>query len=238
MSSNFEIRKEITLEATPEQVWQAIATPEGQAAWSPDPYAMEQEGMLLEQEPLHRLAVRTPAEANGAFHAFEYLIESQDGAITTLRFVHSGFLGDDWNDEFNFEEMTSYGWDMYLHTLEQYLTYFAGRPSALVTTQAPMSSAAPGSWSVLEKALGLDGPVHLGETVRLAPDGLPAIEGVVDYVIPTDDFIAIRAADGLYRFHNLAPMNMPIAIGHYIYDDINRDRVQAEWHAWLERVFA
>jgi uncharacterized protein YndB with AHSA1/START domain len=28
---NFEIRKEVVLEATPEQVWQAITTPEGLA---------------------------------------------------------------------------------------------------------------------------------------------------------------------------------------------------------------
>jgi uncharacterized protein YndB with AHSA1/START domain len=32
MSRDFEIRQEVVLGATPEQVWQAIATPEGQAA--------------------------------------------------------------------------------------------------------------------------------------------------------------------------------------------------------------
>src|SRR5690606_40761530 len=98
----FEIRKEVVLEATPEQVWRAIATPEGQAAWSPDPYASH-EGLTVEQDPPSRLTVRTPEAPNGAFHAFEYLIEARDGSTTVLRFVHSGFLGDDWDAEFNYE---------------------------------------------------------------------------------------------------------------------------------------
>lgn len=237
MSSNFEIRKEIKLEATPEQVWHAIATREGQAAWSPDPDAIEQAGTEVEQDELSRLRVRTPTEPNGAFHAFEYLIEAQDASTTVLRFVHSGYLGDDWDDQFDFETMTAYGWDMYLHTLAQYLQYFPGRPSNFVTTQAPESSAAPGSWAVVEKALGLSGPVELGATVRVTPEGLPPIEGVIDYVVPDGDFLAIRAEDGLYRFHSLEPMGLPIAIGHYIYADIDRDEVTAAWHAWLERIF-
>lgn len=238
MSSNFEIRKEIKLEATPEQVWHAIATREGQTAWSPDPNAIEQDGTIVEQEPLTRLMVRTPAEENGAFHAFEYLIETEEGGITVLRFVHSGFLGDDWNDEFSFEEMTSYGWDMYLHTLELYLTYFAGRPATYVEATAPMDSAGPEGWATLEKGLGLAAPPRLGETITLTPDGLPPIEGVVDYVIPTDDFIAIRAKDGLYRFHNLAPMNMPIAVGHYIYEEVDGEAAREAWRLWLERLYS
>lgn len=238
MSSNFEIRKEIELEATPEQVWHAIATREGQTAWSPDPDAIEREGMSVEQDPPRRLAVRTPAEANGAFHAFGYLIEAREGGVTVLRFVHSGFLGDDWSDEFNYEEMTSYGWDMYLHTLAQYLTYFAGRPATYVEAQAPMNSAAKEAWPVLEKALGLTSAPELGDSVRLVPEGLRPISGVVDYVEPGEDFLTVRADDGLYRFHSLAPMNLPIAVGHYIYREIDQEKEQEAWRAWLERTFS
>jgi uncharacterized protein YndB with AHSA1/START domain len=236
MTKNFEVRKEVVLEATPEQVWRAIATPEGQAGWSPDPYA-NLEGASIDREPPTRLAIRTPEASNGAFHAFEYVIEARDGGTTVLRFVHSGFLGDDWDSEYNFEEMTGHGWDMYLHTLAQYLKYFPGRTAAYVTAQAPPAAAAREAWSTLEKGLGLTGPVELGERVRLTPEGLPPIEGIVDYVQPGEDFLAVRTDDGLYRFHNLTIMGMPIAVGHYIYADIDRESTEKAWKSWLDRLF-
>lgn len=237
MSNHFEIRKEVVLEATPEQVWQAIATPEGQAAWSPDPYAST-EGMSVDADPPTRFAVRTPEEENGAFHAFEYLIEGRDGGTTVLRFVHSGFLGQDWDAEFNYEELTSYGWDMYLHTLAVYLKHFAGRPSVYVVAQAPEHAATDEAWQELEAALGLTGPVGVGDQVRLTPDGLDPIEGVVDYVVPDEDFLAVRGGDGLYRFHSMARMGMPIVIGHYLYAEVDREQVEGTWSDWLGRVFA
>lgn len=234
--NHFEIRRAVELEATPEQVWQAIATPEGQAGWSPDPYG-SQDDFLIDREPPTRLVVQTPEEPNGAFHVFEYVIEPLD-ARATLRFVHRGFLGDDWDAAFNFEELTGYGWDLYLHTLAQYLKYFAGRPATYVEAQAPPAASTHEAWRTLEQALGLAGPATLGETVRLAPDGLPLIEGVVDYVQPGEDFLAVRADDGLYRFHSLEPMGMAIAIGHYIYADIDREATAKAWESWLARLFA
>jgi hypothetical protein len=237
VSNSFEIHKTVVLEATPEQVWQAIATPEGQAAWSPDPYASH-DGLLVDRDPPTRLEVRTPEAPNGAFHAFEYILEARDGSTTVLRFVHSGFLGDDWDAEFDYEELTGYGWDLYLHTLAQYLRYFPGRAATYVEAQAPPAAATEQAWSVLEKGLGLTGPVELGEPVRLTPEGLPPIDGVVDYVQPGEDFLAVRTSDGLYRFHSLARMGMPIAVGHYIYTGIDGDGARKAWQAWLDRLFS
>ncbi len=237
MSNSFEIRKEVVLEATQQQVWQAIATPEGQAAWSPDPYASH-EGLAVDRDPPMRLAVRTPEGPNGAFHAFEYLLEARDGSATVLRFVHSGFLGDDWEAEFDYEALTSDGWDLYLHTLGQYLTYFPGCAATYVEAQAPPAAATSEAWTVLQQGLGLTGPVELGEPVRLTPEGLSSIEGVVDYVQPGEDFLAVRASDALYRFHSLARMGMPIAVGHYIYTDIDRASAEHAWKSWLDRLLA
>lgn len=237
MSKNFEIRKHVILEATPEQVWHAIATREGQAAWSPDPY-QSPEGMDVKSEENVRLAVRTPAAENGAFHAFEYLISSEDGGATRLTLVHSGYLGDDWDAEFDFGEFTGYGWDMYLHTLSQYMRHFADRPAVFVTAQGPQSSATPEGWAVLERALGIDGPVELGQQLRLTPQGLPALEGVVDYVYPGVNFLGLRTADGLYRFHDNSAMGLPQAVGHYIYDEVDREAVQRAWEEWFERVYS
>src|SRR5690625_6638386 len=101
MSKHFEIRKEVVLETTPEQVWHAIATQEGRTAWSPDPY-QPMEGMVVEAEENKRLAVRTPEAENRAFHAFEYLVSAGTDGTTTLTVVHSVYLGDDWDAEFDF----------------------------------------------------------------------------------------------------------------------------------------
>lgn len=238
MSESFEIRKHVVLEATPEQVWHAIATPEGQAAWSPDPY-QPMDGMEVEATENERLSIRTPEAENGAFHAFEYLVSSGDDGTTSLTFVHSGYLGDDWDAEFDFGEMTGYGWDMYLHTLSEYLTHFAGRPATFVTTQGPESSATSESWAVLEEALGVKGPFEKGTRLRLAPEGLPELEGVVDFAYPPYvNFLALRTNDGLYRFHDNSSMGMPQAIGHYIYADIDREATTRAWTDWLARVFA
>ncbi|WP_314037615.1 SRPBCC domain-containing protein [Dietzia sp. CH92] len=238
MSKNFEIRKTVVLEATPEQVWRAVATPEGQAGWSPDPY-QPMEGMHVEATENERLAVRTPEAANGAFHAFEYLISAGDRGTTVLTFVHSGYLGDDWDAEFDFGEMTGHGWDMYLHTLAQYLEHFADRPAHFVTAQGPASSAGPGAWETLVGALGVTGPLTLGQRVRLTPEGLPPLDGVVDFAYPEFvNFLAVRTEDGLYRFHDNSPMGMPQAVGHYIFTEIDRDATERAWQDWLARVFA
>ena len=87
-----------------------------------------------------RLAIRIPPAPDGSVHAFEYLIEARDGGKAILRFVHSGVMGDDWNDEY--QSITSGGWDMYLYTLAQYHRHFAGLPAVYIEAEGPASSAA------------------------------------------------------------------------------------------------
>lgn len=110
MTNTFEIRKELELPATPEQVWHAIATREGQAGWSPDPYT-EKAGNSVIEEPPSRFVVRTPTEPNGAFHNFEYVIDLRDDG-STLTFIHSGDLGEDWQGQYDYAEITGYGWNL------------------------------------------------------------------------------------------------------------------------------
>lgn len=241
MSGNFEIRKEVVLEATPEQVWQAITTPQGLAGWAPPPHETPQ-GTHAEHEPHRRLAIRYPAAPDGTFHAGEYLIEGRSGT-TVLRFVHSGFLGDNWDAEYNFEEMNSFGWDLYLHTLAQYLQYFQDRPATYVEAEAPPATTGKTAWAVLQKGLGLTGPVNPGEPVRLTLDSdeLPPIEGVVDYVdhLEPGGFLGLRTSDGLYRFHDRAPIGLPIAVGHHLFSgDVDRQATERAWKSWLDRLFA
>ena len=208
---------------------------------------MDSSDLNIVEEPPSRFVARTPEEANGAFHSFEYQIQPVDDG-SSLTFIHSGDLGDDWQADFDYAEITGYGWNLYMHTLQQYLTHFAGRPAIYVAAQAPEHANTHEAWQQLEQALGLlDGSGHLkvGDEIRLIPSGLPVIEGIVDYVESGEDFLAVRTRDGLYRFHSLERIGMTIAIGHYRYgsmtEPLKKNQRLAEeqaWQSWLQNVFA
>jgi uncharacterized protein YndB with AHSA1/START domain len=235
MGKEFEIRREVPLHATPEQVWEAIATGPGLAAWFM-PMEMDPEsGMVTAWEPGKRLAVQTPEAPDGSTQAFEYLIEAREGGSTVLRFVHSGVLGDEWGDEF--ESMTGKGWDMYLHTLAQYLAYFPGRPAVYVEAEGPAESAAAGAWPVIARGLGLTDSPAEGDRVRLTPAGLAPIEGVVDYLRPS--FIGVRTSDSLLRFHGRAALGMTVAVAQHIYSgEVDARGTEEAWTSWLHGLFA
>lgn len=231
----FELSAEVAVEATPEQVWQAIATGPGLTAWFMPMELDPDSAMVTAWEPGKRLAVRTPTAPDGSTQAFEYLIEARGGGSTVLRLVHSGRLGADWSAEY--ESMTGQGWRMYLHTLAQYLEHFAGRPARYLGAEAPPASARDSAWPVLLRALGLTGAVRPGDRVHLTVEGLAPIDGVVDYATPT--FLGIRTSDALYRFHGRAALGLPVAVGHHVYrDDIDVDEAAARWQEWLDRVYA
>jgi uncharacterized protein YndB with AHSA1/START domain len=232
MSREFEVRKEVALEATPEQVWDAIATGPGLAAWFM-PMEIDPDGTdVTAWDPPGRLAIRTPEAEDGSIQAFEYLVEGRGGGSTVLRFVHSGVVGEEWGDEY--ESMTSHGWDMYLHTLAQYLLHFPGRPATYVEAEAPASSSVRDTWTRLGPALGLSPQVAIGEQVRLELDGLALIEGAVDYVSPA--FLGVRTADALIRFHDRATIGMPVAVSHHSYSDVDHASIEKAWQSWLAHV--
>lgn len=150
MSRKFELPKEVELAAGPEQVWEAIATSPGISSWFMGPHEIEprvggtmkltigdfsEQATITAWDPPKRLAYRGDAGPDGSFHAMEYLSKGREGTSTVLKFVHSGVLSDDWGTEY--EDMTSHGWDRYLHTLAQYLTYFTGRPGTFVYAEMP-----------------------------------------------------------------------------------------------------
>ena len=100
MTREFEIRREVALDATPEQVWQAIATGAGLAAWFMPMEVDPNSDMVVAWEPGKRLAIQMPPAGDGSTQAFEYLIEARGEGTAILRFVHRGFLGDDWGDDY------------------------------------------------------------------------------------------------------------------------------------------
>jgi hypothetical protein len=165
-------------------------------------------------------------------YAFEYLVEARDGGSAVLRFVQSGVLGEDWETEY---EAMSGGWDLYFHTLGQYLRHFPGRRATFVSAEGPAVSATAQAWPVLLAALGLQGPPAVGDRVRLT--GPELLEGVADHVTP--NFLGVRTADGLYRFHGRAMLGMTIALGHHLYaTEVDQKETERGWQSWLDRTFA
>lgn len=225
--TEFAIRREVVLPATPEQVFEAVTT--GQANWMfPVPSAPAPQAW----EPPGRFAVRQDGE-DGWFNALEYIIETCEGGTAVLRYVHSGIFADNWDDQY---DGASKHTDFYLHTLGQYLGHFAGRSATYVSVSGPDSSQKPDAMETLKQALGLTGDSREGDAVRI---DLPAgrIDTVVDYLNPY--FVGLRGPDALYRFFGRNHFGSTVDAAHHLFGK-NADGEQAEqsWHGWLEGVFA
>ena len=234
MAEPFEIKREIELDATPDQVWAAIATGEGLAAWFM-PMPMDPGGdMVRVWEPGRHLAIETPPGDDGSANNFEYLIEGRDGGYAVLRFVHSGFLGDDWGDEF--ETMTGFGWDMYLFTLAQYLRHFPDRPATYIEAEGPAASASADAWPVLLDALGQGAALDVGSTITIDLGAAGLVAGEVDYV--KESFIGLRTADALVRFHGRWRIGMTIAVSHHAYGIADAGELTKAWTGWLDEELA
>ncbi|ALE84534.1 SRPBCC family protein [Pseudonocardia sp. HH130629-09] len=211
----FEIRREVALPVGPEEVWRAIATPEGQAGWFMTVEDAPDDGVDVVEDPPRRLEQRFGTQA------IEYLIEATSGGSTVLRFVHSGIREEDWGDEW--ETTTGLGWDLYLFTLAEYLRHFPGRPAVYAEAEAPLS---PDVWPGVLAALR---DPHEGDRVET-----PVGPGVVD--IRTGNYLGIRTDTALVRFHERSSIGMGIAVGHHETGQADRQSLAATWSRWLERV--
>ncbi|MFB7724193.1 SRPBCC domain-containing protein [Nocardia sp. NPDC056100] len=239
MPHPFEIELETTLAASPEQVWEAIATGPGIDSWfmganeveprvgglaAMDTGGHREESTVTAYDPGKRLATRTEPDADGKFMAFEYLLEGRDGGSTVLRVVHSGMLGDNWQDEY---DALRSGWPFHLHTLSEYLTHFPGRIGVPVFAVANGESAQQVR-AALTAALALPTPITNGARARAEIPGLPPLDG--DVVWADDQRFEVRTADGLYSFHQ-GPTGLTLMF-HHLFGP-KTDGAQAAWQQWL-----
>jgi uncharacterized protein YndB with AHSA1/START domain len=247
MAHPFEVRKEIEVEATPEEVWEAIATGPGLDAWFMGRNEVEPgeggkvrmtlpawtlEATITVWDPPRRLVTDTGKGEDGRLMVFEYLVEGREGGSTVVRFVHSGFLpGDDWETEY---EALKSGDPMYIHKLAQYLTYFRGRTAIPVDVYGPRMPDREQAWDKIRNGLGLTGAPSEGDRVRLTPEGLPPMDGVVDYA--SSETLGVRSSDGLYRF--IHGLEGTVVLGHHIFSDVDEAATERAWQDWVERTFA
>jgi hypothetical protein len=229
MGKEFEIRREVELPATPEQVWEAVATGPGTASWlfpeEPGP------NDIVESDRPYRYAVRTEGEG-GFFNALEFVIEAREGGTAVLRYVHSGVFDDEgWENQY--DAVNSHT-DFYLHTLGQYLehfspktaTYIGGGPGGI---DGPEASMTPDAFETLKRALGASAE---GDRVSL-PNG--GGEGVVDYA--NDRFLGVRTGDALYRFFGRNAFGGPVGMSVHHFGDVDADATGRNWSDWLQSVY-
>jgi uncharacterized protein YndB with AHSA1/START domain len=248
MTHPFEIRKEIEVAATPEEIWDAIATGEGIDGWflGTGNQVEPREGgrvwisfgegaggpsRVTAWEPPRRFAHEGEPAPDGSVHAFEYEIEALAGGTTRVRLVHSGFLAGDWESEY---DAVNEGDFMYLHLMAQYATHFRGRRTTVVSIWRPDEPNRERALAAFRAALGLGETVREGDPVRVDAEGIGRIEGEVDFV--SGGIFGVRTDDGLYRFMH-TPQHVAY-LGHHLYrDDIDPDAARQAWQAWLDRAF-
>ncbi|MFC4588467.1 SRPBCC family protein [Sphaerisporangium corydalis] len=246
MTHPFELRKEIELRAAAEQVWEAVATGPGLDSWYMGRNEVEPgeggkarqffgdfpvEATVTAWEPGRRFAYRGEGE-DGLYMALQFVIEPR-GSGSLVRLVQTGVLGEGWEEEL---EALHKGWDMYLHTLDQYLSHFPGRFALVVFGARMATGVVPGGvWPVVMAGLGVTEEVVQGDRVRLTPVGLRPIEGIADYV--TSGFLGVRTGDGLYRF--IEGLNDTVVVGHHLFsEEVDVRETEQAWQHWLEGLFS
>lgn len=243
---HFEIAEDVEVDATPEQVWEAIATGPGWDSWFMGRNEIEpraggtvrwsiggytEESAVTTWDPPRRFVSTSEPGPDGSFNQFDYRIEGREGGRTTIRYVHSGMRGGDWEAEY---EAMSEGDPMYFQKLVEYLAYFSGRFATPVDVQGPAFPDREGAMAVFRRALGLSDEVALGDPVKASLEGLPPIDGVVDYLSPS--FIGVRSSDEIYRF--IYGFQGNVMVGHHLFAE-GADQKDAEraWGVWLDRLF-
>ncbi|QYN37088.1 SRPBCC domain-containing protein [Pseudonocardia sp. DSM 110487] len=244
------LEKHVELDATPDEVWQAIATGPGIATWFVPHEVEPRPGGTVEQdygggfttrgrvsawEPGRRFAYGAFAEPEDGRpnYAYEFLVEGRDGGGTVLRFVQSGFLdGADWDDEYDSFDA---GWSLFFVNLRGYLRHFAGLPVRNAVAMSYTAGSARDIWPVVHRALGLTGHPAVGQAITLTPDGPAPITGVVD--VADEEFLGVRSEHGLHRIGVEGEDGCGLSAYHYVYGrPVDSAALTADWQRWLEKI--
>ena len=187
--------REMEVAATPEQVWQAIATGAGNAGWLFPAEIEEREGgsMLIHRapyggdapatvtayEPPRRFAYEEQVGPDTPPWATEFIVEGRGGGTTVVRVV-TGFYegGEGWEP---MVEGAGEGWEGALQFLRVYVTNFLGRPvvnfGAMGDTGQPLGERSALSAELLG-GLGLTG--LKADDKYQAPEHAPPLAGILE----------------------------------------------------------
>ena len=187
-----EIRLEIEVPGTVDEIWDAISTGPGITSWYV-PHTVEQReggaatasfgpgpemqvaGRVAAWQPPHRIVFTGDPGEEGL--AFEWLVEARDQGTCVVRLVNTGFGdGNPWDEQY--DDMLG-GWRLFLRNLWLHRTYFAGQRGTPALPMGMWPGAAVEAWPQVLAALGLPPTPQLGERIATAGDGAPSMAGTV-----------------------------------------------------------
>jgi uncharacterized protein YndB with AHSA1/START domain len=252
------VEMEYVVPGTPEQVWQALATGPGNAAWFTkleiEPrvggkfvvdfgHGVTSSGEVTAWEPPHQFGyVERDWEKDAPPVATEITISARSGARCLVRMVHSLFTSSDaWDDQMEgFEK----GWPGFFVLLRVYLAHFAGASAASFMVVAPSQADSLSNWRRLGEALGLTG-ASSGER-RTSASGPEPWSGTVEHVHQDGEqrYLLLRLETpspgcALIGTYDRAGTTN-VTVSRYFYgDDATALAAAAEprWREWLTKSF-
>lgn len=252
------VEMDLLVPGTPEQVWQAMASGRGNAAWFTKAYVEEKvggafrfefgegvttSGTVTTWEPPHRFGYVEMEWAEGAPPvATEITITARAGGKCRIRMVHSLFASsDDWDDQVEGFES---GWPGFFEVLRVYLANFAGMNAASFMAVTTTNADHLPTWARLLDSLKL-AAANVGEhrAGAIAPEPL---SGVVEHVHQDarQRYILLRL-DGrspgivlVGTYDKGAGTNVSVCRYHYA-DDADAAVAASEprWREWLKSEF-
>jgi uncharacterized protein YndB with AHSA1/START domain len=244
----------VEVDATPEQIWEAIATGPGLACWFVPAEIEEREGgsivthhgpfgsskgTITAYERPHRFAYEErdwDPEKPVPPWITEILVEARQGGVSVVRLVSGVFADGDWSDEIG---GSGDGWALALGNLRIHFERFAGQACESLFALATVEGDEDDAWAALRVALPL-GDVTEGDRVE-AGDGAPALSGVVEAVRPHT--VVLRSeepAPGIVEVLAMTFGKTHLFVRGYLYgEDRARavERAESEWGEWLRTRF-
>ena len=194
-----QVKAEIEIAATPEAVWQAIASMQGMKAWF---MGMEcdfegkvggkvvskmgehviGEAEITAWDPPQKLQTRNPDPFGPGTPAmgYEWTIEAKGGGKCMLRLVQTLFSDDGtWDGQVG---DTNEGWPAFFHVLRNYVERNSEQPSGVAMAMGPAGGDKDAAFASLTQALGF-GELTEGAEVVCNAEGAPAFSGTVETLV-------------------------------------------------------
>ena len=254
---NPRVVTEVEIAASPEAVWQAIASGPGVKAWF---MGMEMDfderaggdvrvkmgedfsttAKIVAWDPPRHFAT----EGEGSFGpdsppiGYEWTVEAKDGGTCVLRMVQTLFTQDDsWDTQVG---DTQAGWPAFFHVLRNYVERHAEQESGVVQAMGPVSGSKEDAFERLTRAMGIE-ELAIGQSIRCEAEGMPAFTGEIEDVVRgRSDRVMLRLEQpfagtgwiGVGPIHG----NMTAIVSLYWYGEgasAASAEAQAQFTAWL-----